>query len=153
MDILTSKNSAGPSNDWLDMVRTSRARNKIKRFFKRRDREQNIDKGRDIIDHALLDAGYNPRQVLTPANIDRVLAKRQLTSADDMYAAVGFGELQPEGVVNRLTEAIREGTTGAGGTPPESRLSCSMNPRQLMITTKETAKANTMPCSLKGPIT
>lgn len=108
VDILTSKNSAGPSNDWLDMVRTSRARNKIKRFFKRRDREQNIDKGRDIIDHALLDAGYNPRQVLTPANIDRVLAKRQLTSADDMYAAVGFGELQPEGVVNRLTEAIRK---------------------------------------------
>ncbi len=108
VDILTSQNSAGPSRDWLELVHTNKARNKVKRFFKQQDRIQNIDQGKDILEEALIEEGYNVHDVLNTKNIERVLAKRHISTSDDMYAALGFGELQPAGVINILTQDIRE---------------------------------------------
>lgn len=108
VDILTSQNSAGPSRDWLDLVHTNKARNKVKRFFKQQDRIQNIDRGKDILEEALIEEGYNVHDVLNAKNIERVLAKRHISTSDDMYAALGFGELQPAGIINILTQDIRE---------------------------------------------
>ena len=108
VDILTSQNSAGPSRDWLDLVHTNKARNKVKRFFKQQDRIQNIDHGKDILEEALIEEGYNVHDVLNAKNIERVLAKRHISTSDDMYAALGFGELQPAGIINILTQDIRE---------------------------------------------
>lgn len=108
VEIMTSQNSAGPSRDWLDLVHTNKARNKIKRFFKLRDREENIVQGRDILHSALEEAGFKPSEVLTNDNLKRAYERRHLTTADDLYAAIGFGEIQPTGVVNILTEEIRE---------------------------------------------
>ncbi|WP_057896279.1 RelA/SpoT family protein [Liquorilactobacillus oeni] len=107
VDILTSVNSAGPSRDWLKLVHTSKARNKIKRFFKQQDRVENIDKGREIIDENLLEMGYEPKKVLTGENLKKVLRKKKFSSANDLYASIGFGELAPLGVINILTEKIR----------------------------------------------
>ena len=108
VDILTSQNSAGPSRDWLELVHTNKARNKVKRFFKQQDRIQNIDQGKDILEEALIEEGYNVHDVLNTKNIERVLAKRHISTSDDMYAALGFGELQPAGIINILTQDIRE---------------------------------------------
>lgn len=108
VDILTSANSAGPSRDWLKLVHTSKARNKIKRFFKQQDRVENIDKGKEIIDENLLEMGFEPKKVLTPDNINKVLHRRKFSSVDDLYASIGFGELAPLGIINILTEKIRE---------------------------------------------
>ncbi len=108
VDILTSQNSAGPSRDWLELVHTNKARNKVKRFFKQQDRIQNIDRGKDILEEALIEEGYDVHDVLNTKNIERVLAKRHISTSDDMYAALGFGELQPAGVINILTQDIRE---------------------------------------------
>ena len=108
VDILTSQNLAGPSRDWLELVHTNKARNKVKRFFKQQDRIQNIDQGKDILEEALIEEGYNVHDVLNTKNIERVLAKRHISTSDDMYAALGFGELQPAGVINILTQDIRE---------------------------------------------
>ncbi|MCC7665913.1 RelA/SpoT family protein [Liquorilactobacillus satsumensis] len=108
VDILTSVNSAGPSRDWLKLVHTSKARNKIKRFFKQQDRVENIDKGKEIIDESLLELGYEPKKVLTSENLEKVLRKKKFSSVDDLYAALGFGELAPLGINNILTEKIRE---------------------------------------------
>ena len=108
VDILTSQNSAGPSRDWLDLVHNNKARNKVKRFFKQQDRIQNIDRGKDILEEALIEEGYNVHDVLNTKNIERVLAKRHISTSDDMYAALGFGELQPAGIINILTQDIRE---------------------------------------------
>lgn len=108
VDILTSQNSAGPSRDWLDLVHTNKARNKVKRFFKQQDQIQNIDRGKDILEEALIEEGYNVHDVLNATNIERVLAKRHISTSDDMYAALGFGELQPAGIINILTQDIRE---------------------------------------------
>lgn len=108
VDILTSQNSAGPSRDWLELVHTNKARNKVKRFFKQQDRIQNIDRGKDILEEALIEEGYDVHDVLNTKNIERVLAKRHISTSDDMYAALGFGELQPAGIINILTQDIRE---------------------------------------------
>ena len=108
VDILTSQNSAGPSRDWLDLVHTNKAKNKIKRFFKQQDRIQNIDRGRDILDQGLIEGGYQPHDVMSSKkNIERVLNKKQLATLDDLYAAIGFGEIPPAGIINVLTEDIR----------------------------------------------
>lgn len=107
VDILTSSNSAGPSQDWLKLVHTNKARNKIRRFFKQQDRVENIDKGKEIIDENLLEMGFEPKVVLTTDNIAKVLKKRKFSSADDLFAAIGFGEVAPLGVINTLTEKIR----------------------------------------------
>ncbi|GKS80486.1 GTP pyrophosphokinase [Ligilactobacillus pabuli] len=108
VDILTSQNSAGPSQDWLDLVHTNKARNKIRRFFKLRDRSENVANGQEILQHALEDGGFDPHQVLVSENIERVLERKQFKTVEDLYASIGFGELQPIGVVNVLVENIRQ---------------------------------------------
>ncbi len=108
VDILTSQNSAGPSQDWLELVHTNKARNKIRRFFKQRDRTENIDSGKEILEDAINNAGFDPHEVLVEENIDRVLNKKHFKTVDDLYASIGFGELQPIGIVNTLVENIRQ---------------------------------------------
>ncbi|GEO65827.1 GTP pyrophosphokinase [Levilactobacillus spicheri] len=108
VDIRTSSSSAGPSRDWLKLVSTRRARNKIKQFFRQRDREQNIDQGEEQIERMIRDLGYEPRAILTKENLDKVTAKMHYQQTDDLMAAIGFGDLQPRGVVNRLTEDVRQ---------------------------------------------
>lgn len=108
VDILTSSNSTGPSVDWLKLVHTNRARNKIRKFFKKRDRVQNLDKGREILNNALIEEGFDPREVLTEKNLQRVLQKKQLPSIDELYVGLGFGSIQPLGIVNLITRDIRE---------------------------------------------
>lgn len=108
VDILTSPNSTGPSRDWVKLVHTNKARNKIKRFFKKRDRDENIEKGREMLEHALLEADFNPKEILVEANLKRVLDRKKLPQADDLYASIGFGETGVLGVVNILTEKLRQ---------------------------------------------
>lgn len=108
VDILTSPSSAGPSRDWLDMVKTRRARNKIRQFFRAHDREQNIEQGKQMIESELREAGYNPFGLLTDKKAADVAQALHYSTADDMYAAIGFGDLAPVGVRNRFTADIRQ---------------------------------------------
>lgn len=107
IEILTSPNSFGPSRDWLKMVATSKAKNKIKRFFKIQDREENIIKGREAVYHALQDLDFLPKEFLTKAKINEALERFNYQSEDDLYAAVGYGEVSPLTLANRLTEKER----------------------------------------------
>lgn len=108
VDIRTSSSSAGPSRDWLKLVSTRRARNKIKQFFRAADREQNIVSGQDAVERTIRDLGYDPKGLMTKENMDKVTAKMHYQHPDDLLAAIGFGDLQPRGVANRLTEGIRQ---------------------------------------------
>ncbi|MFC6288670.1 RelA/SpoT family protein [Levilactobacillus angrenensis] len=107
VDIRTSSSSAGPSRDWLKLVSTRRARNKIKQFFRAADREQNIVSGQEAVEHTIRDLGYDPKGLMTKDNLDKVTAKMHYQHSDDLLAAIGFGDLQPRGVANRLTEGVR----------------------------------------------
>lgn len=108
VDILTSTSSAGPSRDWVKLVSTRRARNKIKQFFRQADREENITVGQEIIERKLRDDGYDVKAIMTPEKTEQVATKLHYSSADDMFAAIGFGDLQPVGVANRMTQDVRK---------------------------------------------
>ncbi|MGX7264333.1 RelA/SpoT family protein [Enterococcus crotali] len=108
IEVLTSPNSFGPSRDWLKMVATSKARNKIKRFFKVQDREVNIIKGHDAISKYLIEHGFAPKEFLGKAKMAEALDRFNFQTEDDLYAAVGYGEISAQVVFNRLTEKERK---------------------------------------------
>lgn len=108
IEVLTSPNSFGPSRDWLKMVSTSKARNKIKRFFKVQDREVNIIKGRDALQKYLTEHGFSTKEFTSKMKIAEVLERFNYNTEDDLYAAIGYGEISAQVVSNRLTEKERK---------------------------------------------
>lgn len=107
LEIRTSKQSYGPSIDWLKMVKTSSARNKIRSYFKKQDKEVNIEKGRLAVETEIKDRDYNPDEVLKEENVSNVLDRYNLKDADDLYAMIGFGGVTANQVTNRLLEKIK----------------------------------------------
>lgn len=110
VEVMTSKHSYGPSQDWLKLTQTSQAKNKIKQFFKKQRREENVSKGKELIDLELKANGYQPKEVLTEENIRVAMDKFNFTSEEDLFAAVGYNGLTAAQVVTRLTEKLREVT-------------------------------------------
>lgn len=108
VDIRTSASSSGPSRDWMKLVSTRRARNKIKQFFRQSDREENIVQGQEMVARLIHELGYDPKALMSKENLDKVTAKMHYQHADDLLAAIGFGDVQPRGVVNRLTDDVRQ---------------------------------------------
>ena len=108
IEILTSKQSFGPSRDWLKIANSSQAKNKIRQFFKKQLREENVVKGRDLIEKEVKAQHFELKEVLTSENIARVCDKFNFASEDDMCAAVGFNGITAEQVVNRLSEQLRK---------------------------------------------
>ncbi|MGB5944570.1 RelA/SpoT family protein [Paenisporosarcina sp.] len=108
VEILTSKQSFGPSRDWLKIAQSSQAKNKIKQFFKKQLREDNVHKGREMIEKEIKSQEFEVKEVLVNENIKRVCEKFNFTSEEDMYAAVGFSGITAQQVVNRLAEKMRK---------------------------------------------
>ncbi|MEK3797987.1 bifunctional (p)ppGpp synthetase/guanosine-3',5'-bis(diphosphate) 3'-pyrophosphohydrolase [Peribacillus sp. FSL H8-0477] len=108
MEVLTSKHSYGPSPDWLKMTQTSQAKNKIRQFFKKQRREENIEKGREMVASEIREMEFDLKEVLTPENLKRVAEKFNFSNEDDMYAAVGYNGITALQIANRLTERLRK---------------------------------------------
>ncbi|GLY45077.1 GTP pyrophosphokinase [Leuconostoc lactis] len=107
IEIITSS-TAKPSRDWLDIVSTRRACNKIKQYFKQLDREDNIEAGRDLLARILQDTGFDPAAILTVDRLVKTAEALHYHTYEDMLAALGYGDVAVPGVANKLTEAIRE---------------------------------------------
>ena len=108
IEILTSKHSYGPSQDWLKLAQTSQAKNKIRQFFKKQRREENIEKGRELVEKEIRAMEFDVKEILTPENLKRVAEKFNFINEEDMYAAVGYNGITALQVVNRLTEKLRK---------------------------------------------
>src|SRR5699024_6377620 len=108
VEVLTSKHSYGPSQDWLNITQTSKAKNKIKQFFKRQRREENIIKGKEWVEKEIRALNIDPKEALTEENLQRVYEKFNFSSADDMYAAVGYQGITAALIATRLTDKIRK---------------------------------------------
>lgn len=106
IEILTQSN-ASPSRDWVDMVKTSRARNKIRRYFRNLDRDHSIDQGEQMIADKLRDQGLSAKKFMSKEHVEQVLSQLNYHSAEEMYASVGFGDLSAVSIVNRLTADLR----------------------------------------------
>ncbi|KKB39678.1 RelA/SpoT family protein [Bacillus thermotolerans] len=108
VEILTSKHSYGPSTDWLKMVQTTQAKNKIKQFFKKQNKEENIIKGREQVEREIKNMDFDVKHVITMENVKRVAEKFNFSNEEDMYAAVGYNGITALQVANRLTEKLRK---------------------------------------------
>jgi len=108
LEILTSKHSYGPSQDWLKLAQTSQAKNKIRAFFKKQRREENIIKGREQVEKEIRLMEFDLKEILTPDNVKRVVEKFNFANEEDMYAAVGYNGITALQVANRLTEKWRK---------------------------------------------
>jgi GTP pyrophosphokinase len=107
IEILTSKHSYGPSQDWLKLAQTSQAKNRIRQFFKKQRREENVEKGRDLVEKEIKAMDFDLKEILNAENINRVSEKFNFMTADDMFAAVGYNGITALQVANRLTEKQR----------------------------------------------
>jgi GTP pyrophosphokinase len=102
VEIVTTKGEHGPSRDWLNVVRTSHAREKIRQWFKRKDRDENIVHGREALERELRRLA---RTSISTVGADRILdvAKQfNYESNDDFYAAIGYGAVSAQSAVTRL---------------------------------------------------
>lgn len=104
IEILTSQNSRGPSRDWLNIVKSSQARTKINQWFKKEFKEENILKGRELIDKDIKKKNYTPSELLKTEWMNIVLNKFGFRDWDALCAAVGHGGVKEGQVTNRLIE-------------------------------------------------
>ena len=104
VEIITSQNSKGPNRDWLGLVKTAQARTKIKQWFKKEEKEENIIRGREMILADIKKKGYQPQDLLRPEWEEIVLVKYDFKTWDALLAAIGYGGMKEGQVVNRLKD-------------------------------------------------
>ena len=106
VEIITSKSSKGPNRNWLNMVKSNEARNKIRQWFKREKREENVDNGRLSFELELRKAKIKLDDVTNPENLPHILHKFKLSSLDDLYASIGYGGTPVIKAVARVREEL-----------------------------------------------
>jgi GTP diphosphokinase / guanosine-3',5'-bis(diphosphate) 3'-diphosphatase len=102
VEIVTTKGEHGPSRDWMNVVRTSHAREKIRQWFKRKDRDENIVHGKESLDRELRRLARTSTAAIGPDRILEVARQYTYETLDDFYAAVGYGAVSAQSVVMRL---------------------------------------------------
>ncbi|WP_010630303.1 RelA/SpoT family protein [Sporolactobacillus vineae] len=104
VEVVTSKHSYGPSRDWLKIAKSSAVKNKIRQWFKRQERQENVAKGREMIEKELRNQGASLKDNLTDEKIVAVVKKYNFSHENELFAAVGYNGIPARQVVNRLTE-------------------------------------------------
>jgi len=108
VEILTSQGSIGPSKDWLKIVASSQAKAKIRKFFKDKDKDFNVDKGKEQVEREIKKQGFIVSDLLKDDWIKIVADKYNMYSASNLYAAVGNGGITDNQIVNRLKQIYLE---------------------------------------------
>ena len=109
VEVLTSKRDRGPSRDWLAVVKTTRARNKIRQFFKAEGRQDAEHAGRDLLQEHLRKAGLPAQKIAGSALLADVIREMGFRKADDFYIALGGAKISPKVVVNKLLQRLKQG--------------------------------------------
>ncbi len=107
VEIVTSQNSRGPSRDWLKFVKTSQAKSKINQWYKKINKEENIVRGKELLEKEAKRKGYNIAELLTPKAMEAVQIRYSFKDWDSVCAAVGHGGLKEGQVINKLHEEYR----------------------------------------------
>lgn len=104
VEILTSQNSKGPSRDWLSVVKSTQAKNKINQWFKQELKEDNIQKGKELLSQYCKSKNITLSNITKPPYIDKILCKYGFKDWESVLAAVGHGGLKEGQVINKLVE-------------------------------------------------
>ncbi len=106
-EILVNKSSGRPSLDWLALVKTSSAKHKIKQWFRKERREENVLAGQEALEQELARAGLRT-DVARGALLERIASRLNYTTPTDLYAAIGFGDASALAVANRVREEFKQ---------------------------------------------
>ena len=107
VEVLTSKSGRGPSRDWLSLVESSRARNKIRQFFSREQKEDLEAKGRETLEHALKGQNLPYRKLAGSAVLAGVIRETGFKKAEEFYVALGSGKLTAGSIVNKVLTRLK----------------------------------------------
>jgi GTP diphosphokinase / guanosine-3',5'-bis(diphosphate) 3'-diphosphatase len=114
VEILTAKRERGPSRDWLAMVKTTRARNKIKAWFKAESRQDTEHTGRDLLQEHLRKQGLPAQKITGSALLADVIREVGYRKADDFYIALGAAKISPKVIVNKVMQRLKQGEAADG---------------------------------------
>lgn len=117
VSIVTNKASGGPSPDWLNTVASSATRGKIRAWFKRENREANVERGMTLIRDEAKRLGYAAKELMTDGRLAKVAEKLNVQSEDDLLAALGYGGVSLRGAMTKLIELYQQAIKDS--TPPE----------------------------------
>ena len=106
VEVRTAKNAPGPSRDWLNIAKSGSARTKIKQWFKKERREENIARGKEMFEAELRNKGLCMDDITGEDILPQLLKKVSYTSLDEMYAAIGYGGMAATRAVNRIKDEL-----------------------------------------------
>ncbi|MFM1533749.1 bifunctional (p)ppGpp synthetase/guanosine-3',5'-bis(diphosphate) 3'-pyrophosphohydrolase [Helcococcus ovis] len=106
--ILTSKNSTGPNLGWLDMAVTQHAKNKIRAFFKKKSREENIELGQELLEKELRKKGHDVSKLMVDEWLLNAAEKNNALSIESLYNLIGYGTVQVENVIKFLEKKYND---------------------------------------------
>jgi GTP pyrophosphokinase len=127
VEVLTSKRERGPSRDWLAVVKTTRARNKIRQWFRAESREDTEHAGRALLQEHLGKAGLPAQKLTGSPLLADVIREMGFRKADDFYIALGGAKISPKVVVNKILQRLKQGESA------ENELD---NPAETLISTR-----------------
>ncbi len=107
IEIMTSQNSKGPSMDWLKIVKSSQARNKINQWFKTQNKEDNISRGKDLFNAYCKAKSINVSEITKPEYVNACLSKYRYPDWDSVMAAIGRGGLKEGQIANKLLDEMK----------------------------------------------
>ena len=108
VEIITSENSKGPSRDWLKFVQSSSAKNKIMQWFKKNERQENIEKGKVLVEKEIKRIGMTHDELFSTKYYNPMLERYNFRNLDEMYAAVGFGSIGVSKIITRTLEEYKK---------------------------------------------
>jgi len=108
VDIVTSSNSKGPSIDWLKIVKSNAARNKIRQYLKKENKSENIEKGKEMLEKYVRRKGYDPQQIIRNQWINKAAKSLNIATADELYTSISYGGVLLSKVVGRLQDYYHE---------------------------------------------
>jgi GTP diphosphokinase / guanosine-3',5'-bis(diphosphate) 3'-diphosphatase len=130
VEVLTSKRERGPSRDWLALVKTTRARNKIKAWFKAESRKDTEHAGRELLQEHLRRQGLPPQKVVGSPLLAHVIREMGFRKADDFYIALGGAKISPRVVTQKVLQRLKQGDSAAGEPTAADVLSTGRNRRR-----------------------
>lgn len=113
VEIITSSAVHGPSMDWLKIIKTSQARNKINAWFKKENREENIVLGKDMLEKELKRQGLGGLELNSPDYIARIVKRYGYASEDDLFANLGYGGLNLANLITKLKDEYKKSNAKA----------------------------------------
>lgn len=108
VEIMTSDSQKGPSRDWLKFIKTTKAKSKIQSWFKKEQRSENIEKGKDLIEKEIKRIGISHDELFKQDYINAALDRYKFKNLEDMYASVGFGAISQVKIISRMLEEYRK---------------------------------------------